>query len=87
MDQRLAKEVKRLNGEEQYFDKYTTDEDVYKLLGILEVSETWTEFKNLHKRKLFRGVKMSTPNTRSLRDPDGFDNLLVNIFKKGKPKK
>lgn len=83
MDQRLAKEVKRLNGEEEYFKTYKSDEEILKLLGILEVSETWQEFKKLHLRKLSRNIKMSTP----ARPLIGFDDVLVGIFKKGKPKK
>lgn len=84
MDQRLAKEVKRLKGDEKYFKNFTTDEDVYKVLGVLEVSSTWEEFLSLKKRKFYN------PTGRvcySIPEPDGFDKVLVDIFKKGKPQK
>ncbi|MBL7706599.1 MAG: hypothetical protein JNM21_13725 [Taibaiella sp.] len=82
MDERLAKEVKRLNGDEKYLAKFKTDEEVYKVLGVLEVSESWQEFLQLKKRKFFY------PTGRvmySIPEPDGYDKVLVNIFKKGKP--
>ncbi|OJV54831.1 MAG: hypothetical protein BGO31_15915 [Bacteroidetes bacterium 43-16] len=79
MDERLAKEVKRLKGDEKYFTKFKTDEEVYKVLGVLEVSNTWQEFKELRERAMFRYAQFSIP------EPDGYDKVLVNIFKKGKP--
>lgn len=80
MDERLAKEVKRLKGDEKYFTKFKTDEEVYKVLGVLEVSNTWEEFKTLHQR-----VKPLPIKAMRKIEPEGFDKVLVNIFKKGKP--
>lgn len=82
MDERLAKEVKRLKGDEKYFKNFTTDEQVYKVLGVLEVSNTWEEFKTLHQR-----VKPLPIISMRKIQPDGYDSVLINIFKKGKPQK
>lgn len=79
MDQRLAKEVKRLKGDEKYLKLVTNEIEIYKVLGILEASNTWQEFKELRERAKFRYAQFSMP------EPDGFNKVLVNIFKKGKP--
>ncbi len=84
MDKRLIKEVNRLGGEEKYFDKFITDEEIYKVLGVLEVSNTWEEFLTLRKRKHFYPAGRTM---FSMPEKDGFDKVLVDIFKKGKPQK
>ena len=84
MDKRLEKEVKRLGGDEKYFAKYTTDEEVYKVLGVLEVADTWEEFKKLRERRYLNPMLRAS---YSMPEPDGFDKVLTDLFKKGKPKK